>query len=125
MQGIYDRQKDKLFFYWAINWPHYPLGHQNRDFYEELPHPRNKYAAFMSPGRIAGHAGHLKKRGRRIRFSFFNRIMVTVWRNEPLMAGAGHIEAQGNLFEGGIKVPPVVSWPCGYARRTRSIRDRY
>ena len=46
-----DREKDEPFFvYWAINWPHYPLQGTAkwRDQYKDLPHPRDKYAAFMS-----------------------------------------------------------------------------
>ena len=45
------RRKAKPFFvYWAINWPHYPLQGTDkwRLRYKDLPHPRDKYAAFIS-----------------------------------------------------------------------------
>ncbi|MAS79133.1 MAG: sulfatase, partial [Opitutae bacterium] len=50
-KGFISRNKTKPFFvYWAINWPHYPLQATDkwRLKYKDLPHPRDKYAAFMS-----------------------------------------------------------------------------
>ena len=119
-----DRQKDKPFFvYWAINWPHYPLQATNkwRDFYEELPHPRNKYAAFMSTtDELVGHVlDHLKKRGLRENTIFIFQSDHGHSVEERTFGGGesagpyrGH---KGNLFEGGIKVL-VVLGPKGYPK---------
>ena len=127
-----DRQKDKPFFvYWAINWPHYPLQATNkwRDFYEELPHPRNKYAAFMSTtDELVGHVlDHLKKRELRENTIFIFQSDHGHSVEERTFGGGGSAGPyrghKGNLFEGGIKVPSVVSWPQGIPQG--EIRDQF
>ena len=47
---IEDNRSKPFFLYWAINWPHYPLQGTNkwRKQYKDLPHPRDKYATFVS-----------------------------------------------------------------------------
>ena len=68
-QFITRNKKEPFFIYWAINWPHYPLQATNkwRLKFKDLPHPRDKYAAFMSTtdeliGRVLDH---LEKAGLR------------------------------------------------------------
>ena len=50
-KSFIDKNKTNPFFlYWAINWPHYPMQGTGkwREKYKNLPHPRNKYATFVS-----------------------------------------------------------------------------
>ena len=126
-----DREKDEPFFvYWAINWPHYPMQGTAkwRDHYKDLPHPRDKYAAFMSStdDLLGQLLDHLEKIGLRE-----NTIVIFQSDHghsveERTFHGGGSAGPyrghKGNLFEGGIRVPSVVSWPNGLPQG--EVRDQ-
>jgi len=130
-KGFIDRHRDRPFFlYWAINWPHYPLQGTAkwREKYRNLPHPRDKYATFVSTademiGKVLDHLESLKLRE--------NTIVVFQSDHghsveERTFGGGGSAGIyrghKGNLFEGGMRVPSIVSWPAGFPRG--EVRDQ-
>jgi len=129
-----DRNKDKPFFlYWAINMPHYPLQATPkwREYYSDLPSPRNKYAAFVSTvDEYIGKAlDKLKSAGLRE-----NTIIIFQSDHGHSMetrtfGGGGNSGpyrgAKFSLFEGGIRIPSIISWkgdiPQGQVRDQMAV----
>ena len=117
------RAKDErpFFVYWAINWPHYPLqgSAKWRAYYRDrkLPHPRDKYAAFLSTmdeliGQVVSEVDLSGKRKDTI-------IIVQSDHGhsveERTFGGGGSSGPfRGHKFsflEGGLRVPSIISWP--------------
>ena len=115
-----EKNRDKPFFmYYALNTPHYPYQGYAKwlKHYAKLPYPRNLYAAFLSTqdetiGNLLATLDRLKLR----------EDTIIVFQSDH---GHSHEErahfgggssgpyrgAKFSMFEGGIRVPAIISWP--------------
>lgn len=119
IQFIDGHRDEKFFVYWAINVPHYPMqGTQKwRDHYKDLPAPRRMYAEFVSTmDEVVGRVlEHLAKTG-------LDKNTLIIFQSDHghsteqrAFYGGGNAGpfrgAKGCLFEGGLRVPSIVSLP--------------
>jgi len=114
-----EEQKDQPFFmYYAINMPHYPYQPTQkwRDYYKDVPKPRGDYGAFISTidERIGFLMNQLDTLGIRE-----NTIIVyqsdNGYSTEVRAFGGGgnsgpYRGAKSSLFEGGLRLPTMISW---------------
>ncbi|EPR67657.1 Arylsulfatase [Cyclobacterium qasimii M12-11B] len=112
-------QSDPFFLYWALNIPHYPLQGQEkwRNYYNDLPSPRKEYAALISTmdEKIGLVMEKLVELG-------LEENTIIVFQSdhghseeERTFFGGGYAGvyrgAKFSLFEGGIRIPAIISWP--------------
>lgn len=115
-----ERHRDQPFFiYYAINNPHYPYQPDVkwREHFKHLPYPRNLYAAFVATmderiGALLRKVDELGLRDRTIIVLQSDNGHSTEERAHFGGGSAGPYRgAKFSLFEGGIRLPAMISWP--------------
>ncbi|MHB9008357.1 MAG: sulfatase-like hydrolase/transferase [Limisphaerales bacterium] len=108
-----------FFLYYALNTPHYPYQADTRwlAHFQHLPYPRNLYAAFLAAqdqrlGDLLSAVDALGLRERTIIVFQSDNGHSTEERAHIGGGSSGPYRgAKFSLFEGGIRVPAIISWP--------------
>lgn len=115
-----EQHRDRPFFiYYALNTPHYPYQGDAKwlEHFQNLPYPRNLYAAFLATqderlGRLFATVDELGLREQTIVVFQSDNGHSTEERAHFGGGNAGPYRgAKFSLFEGGIRLPAIVSWP--------------
>jgi arylsulfatase A len=127
---INEHRQQPFFLYFAMNTPHYPYQGDVHwlEHYKDLKYPRNLYAAFLSTlderiGRLLVKLDEWRLRERTIVVLQSDHGHSTEERAHFGGGSAGPYRgAKFSLFEGGIRVPAIISWP-GHVP-TGQVRDQ-
>ncbi len=117
-QFVVEKSQEPFFLYYAINMPHYPYQPTKkwRDYYKDTEKPRGDYAAFIST--IDERIGQLLKQLDNLGIRD-NTIIIyqsdNGYSSEVRAFGGGgnsgpYRGAKSSLFEGGIRLPAIISW---------------
>ncbi|YCM45796.1 sulfatase-like hydrolase/transferase [Verrucomicrobiaceae bacterium 227] len=115
-----DQNKEKPFLiYFALNTPHYPYQGSPEwlEHYKDLPYPRNLYAAFLSTtdDRIGSLLHKVEDAGLAedtiVIFQSDHGASKEVRAHHGGGSAGPHRGAKFSLYEGGIRVPAIISWP--------------
>ena len=114
-----DNRQRPFFLYFALNMPHYPYQAEPKwlEHYKGLPYPRNLYAAFVSTldDRIGALLKTVDDLGLReqtiIVFQSDNGHSTEVRAHGGGGSAGPYRGAKFSLFEGGIRLPGMISWP--------------
>jgi len=115
-----DKNKGKPFFiYFAMNTPHYPYQGSPEwlEYYKDLKYPRNLYAAFLST--MDERIGQLIKKVDNLGltkdtifiFQSDHGASTEVRAHKGGGSSGPHRGAKFTLYEGGIRIPAIISWP--------------
>jgi len=116
---IEKNKEEPFFIYFAMNTPHYPYqgGPEWLDHYKDLSYPRNLYAAFLSTmdERIGELVTKVDEAGLKedtiIIFQSDHGASKEVRAHGGGGSAGPHRGAKFSLYEGGIRVPAMISWP--------------
>ena len=118
-QFMEENRTKPFLMYWAINEPHYPLqpDHKWLDYYKDLKMPRRISAAYLST--MDERVGQLLKKLDDLGLTK-NTIIVFQAdqghsKENVAFGGGGYAGpyrgSKFSLFEGGVRVPAIISWP--------------
>lgn len=120
-QWMAEHQDEPFFIYFALNAPHYPLQGSAKwlKYYKEkgVPYPRDLYAAFVSTmdesiGALMASVDELGLREETIVIFQSDHGHSMEERTHSGGGSAGPYRgAKFSMFEGGIRVPTIISWP--------------
>ena len=129
-QFLEKNRNNSFFLYYAINLPHYPLQGTAkwREYYKDLESPRNKYAACVST--IDERIGILLSKLKELNL---RKNTIVIFQSDHghsseirTFGGGGssgpYRGSKFSNFEGGIRVPAIISWPAQIAQD--KIRDQ-
>jgi len=116
---IEQNRERPFFIYFALNMPHYPYQGDVKwlERYKHLPYPRNLYAAFLSTcdERIGALLRKLDDAGLReqtiVAFQSDNGHSTEERAHFGGGSAGPYRGAKFSLFEGGIRLPGIISWP--------------
>jgi len=123
-------KREPFYLYWAINVPHYPMQGTAkwREVYKDLESPRRQYAEFVSTmdERVGQLLDYLEENELRQNTIVMFQSDHGHSTEERAFFGGGNAGpyrgAKGCLFEGGIRVPSIISWPAQIP--TGEVRDQ-